>query len=302
MSSFWSLWIIILTTVTLVGIVWILFANRKTKNTGPDATTGHVYDGIEEYDNPLPAWWFYMFVVTIIFGIGYLIAYPGMGSFKGVLGWTQVNQWEKQVAKAELRYGAIFAEFRDMPVAEVANDKRALKMGQRMFANNCAQCHGSDARGSFGFPNLTDAEWLYGGSPEQIKQTINNGRSGLMPAWGAALGDDGVANVSHYVRSLSGREVDSEKAAAGEAKFAMFCVSCHGADGKGNVLFGAPDLSNNIWLYGGSQGLVQRTIRNGRNGQMPVHKKTLSEDKIHLLTAYVYSLSQSAKTASPSSE
>ncbi|MEH6558692.1 MAG: cytochrome-c oxidase, cbb3-type subunit III [Oceanicoccus sp.] len=292
MSSFWSLWIIILTVVTIVGTVWLLFANRKSKNTGPDATTGHVYDGIEEYDNPLPAWWFYMFVFSIIFGIGYLIAYPGMGNFKGVLNWTQIDQWQDQVDRAEQKYGAIFAAYREMPVEQVAKDAKALKMGQRMFANNCAQCHGGDARGSYGFPNLRDGEWLYGGSPEAIKTTLVNGRMGLMPGWEAALGEDGIDSVSNYVLGLSGRDVDVDSAAKGEEKYKMFCVACHGAEGKGNVMFGAPDLTNDIWLYGGSQGMVQRSIRSGRNGEMPAHKDILSEDKIHLLTAYVYSLSQ----------
>ena len=295
MSSFWSLWIIILTTIMLIGIVWILFSNRKTKNTGPDATTGHIYDGIEEYDNPLPAWWFYLFVISIVYGIGYLIAYPGMGNFKGVLNWTQVNQWEKQIEQAEQKYGAIFAQYRDMPVAQLAQDAKALKMGQRMFANNCAQWHGGDARGSYGFPNLTDGEWLFGGTPEQIKTSIVQGRSGLMPAWGTPLGDAGVINVSNYVLSLSGRDVDSASAEAGKEKFAMFCAGCHGAEGTGNIAFGAPDLTNNIWLYGGSPGLVQRTVRSGRNGQMPSHKNILSEDKIHLLTAYIYSLSETTQ-------
>lgn len=292
MSSFWSLWIIILTVVTIVGVTWLLFANRKSTNMREDGTTGHVYDGIEEYDNPLPAWWFYMFVITIVFGIGYLIAYPGLGNYKGVLGWTQEKQWEQRVAVAEQKYGAVFAQYHAMPIEDILADKKALKMGQRLFANNCAQCHGSDARGSYGFPNLTDEEWLYGNSPEQIKTSITEGRNGAMPSWSAALNDEDVANVTSYVISLSGREADSEAVAAGQQKFQMFCVACHGADGKGNVAFGAPDLSNNVWLYGGSVGLIQRSIRNGRNGKMPAHKDLLSEDKIHLLTAYVLSLSQ----------
>ncbi|WP_101757688.1 cytochrome-c oxidase, cbb3-type subunit III [Oceanicoccus sp. KOV_DT_Chl] len=291
MSSFWSLWIIILTTITIVGITWILFANRKTKNTGPDETTGHVYDGIEEYDNPLPAWWFYLFVFSIVFSLLYLLAYPGMGDFKGLLGWTQVNQLEKEQQRAEQRYGPIFAAYRDMSVEDITKDKKAMKMGQRLFANNCSQCHGSDARGSYGFPNLTDEEWLYGGTPEQIKATIINGRNGAMPPWLAALGEAGVVDVSNYVMSLSGREVDADAAARGGEKFQMFCVACHGADAKGNIAFGAPDLSNNIWLYGGSPGLIQRSIRNGRNGHMPSHQNLISADKIHILTAYIYQLS-----------
>ena len=296
MSTFWSLWIIVLTVISIIGITWLLFANRKSDGvSGPDATTGHIYDGIEEYDNPLPAWWFHMFVITIVFGIGYLIVYPGMGNYKGLFNWTQVNQLEAEVAKAEQKYGAIFAQYKAMSIEEVAADPKALKMGQRMFANNCAQCHGSDARGSYGFPNLTDSQWLYGGSPEQLKVSITEGRAGVMPGWEAALGDEGIVNVSSYVLSLSGREVDAEAAAAGKPQFQMFCSSCHGADGKGSVVFGAPDLTNNIWLYGGSPGLVQRTIRSGRNGVMPAHKDLLTADKLHLLTAYVYSLSASDK-------
>ena len=291
MSSFWSLWIIVLTLGSIFGVTWLLFANRKSTIKRDDGTTGHVYDGIEEYDNPLPAWWFYMFVITIVFGIGYLIAYPGLGNYKGVLGWTEVGQWQERVAEAEKKYGAVYAQYSAMPVVELAKDKKAMKMGQRLFANNCSQCHGSDAKGSYGFPNLTDDEWLYGGSPEQIKTTITGGRNGAMPAWEAALGDQGVLEVANYVMSLSGRDVDTKLAAAGEAKFKMYCVACHGPDAKGNTTIGAPNLSNNIWLYGGSPGLIQRTIRNGRNGHMPAHKELLSADKIHLLTAYVYSLS-----------
>lgn len=292
MNSFWSAWIIILTVVSLVLITWILFANRKTKGSGPDTTTGHVYDGIEEYDNPLPAWWFYLFVITLVFGVGYLLMYPGLGSFKGLLGWTQHGQWQKQLDAAEQKYGKVFAEYAAMPIEEVVEHPKALKMGQRLFANNCAQCHGSDAQGSYGFANLVDEEWLYGGSPEQIKTSIANGRTGAMPGWQSVLGDQGVINVSAYVLSLSGREVDDSQASSGAQQYQMFCSSCHGVDGTGSIAMGAPDLTNSIWLYGGSAGLVQRSIRNGRNGQMPAHKDLISEDKIHLLAAYVYSLSQ----------
>lgn len=291
MSSFWSLWIIVLTLVTIFGVTWILFANRKSKNMDSDGTTGHVYDGIEEYDNPLPAWWFYMFVFTIVFAFAYLAAYPGLGSYKGFLDWTQVNQLEKQEIRAEERYGPIFAAYREMSIEDIATDKKAMRMGQRLFANNCSQCHGSDARGSYGFPNLTDSEWLYGGSPEQIKTTITNGRNGAMASWLGILGEDGVVDVSNYVISLSGRESNADSAARGEEKFQMLCVACHGKDAKGSIVFGAPDLSNNIWLYGGSPGLIQRTIRNGRNGRMPSHQHLISADKIHILTAYIYQLS-----------
>ena len=299
MTTFWSLWIIVLTVITIAGVTWILFANRKSNNSGPDSTTGHMYDGIEEYDNPLPAWWLYMFVISIVFAIGYLIVFPGLGNWPGVMGWSQVSQWEKEQADAEQKYGAIFAEYGALPVEELATDRKALNMGRRLFANNCSQCHGSDARGSYGFPDLTDNDWLYGGAPEQIAASITHGRQAAMPAWGGILGEEGVKVVSQYVISLSGREVDMAMAEKGAEQFQAMCVACHGADGKGNQALGAPNLTDNIWLYGGSPGLVQRTVQLGRNGRMPAHVELLSADKIHLITAYVYSLSRDTAGVQP---
>jgi cytochrome c oxidase cbb3-type subunit 3 len=292
MSSFWSWWIIILTVVSFIGVYWLLMANRSGAPADPEQTTGHAADGIEEYDNPLPYWWFLMFLFTIIFGVGYLIAYPGLGNFKGVLNWTQIDQWQQSVDQAEERFGALRFKYLAMPVEEVAQDPEARKMGQRMFANNCAQCHGADARGSYGFPNLSDDDWLWGGSADDLKTSITKGRMAAMPAWGPMLGDDGVTNVAAYVLNMSGRDVDAEQAAAGKAQFEMVCAACHGADGTGNPLFGAPNLANGIWLYGGEPEQVMHSIRTGRNGVMPAHEAMLGEDKIHLITAYVYSLNR----------
>ena len=291
MTSFWSGWVIVITAITIVGSWWLLFANRKG-NRGPDQTTGHSYDGIEEYDNPLPAWWFYMFVGTIIFGIGYLVAFPGLGAFSGALGWTQIEQWDKEVKAADAKYGPIFAKYAAMPVEDVAKDPQAIKMGQRLFASNCAVCHGSTAQGSFGFPNLADNDWLYGGSGDAIKTSILHGRRGAMPGWQAALGDAGIDNVTAYVLSLSGRQQDAAKIAAGETAYKMMCVACHGADGKGNQMMGAPNLTDDVWLYGGSPGQVKHTLVNGRNGVMPAHQDILGADRVHLVAAYVFSLSQ----------
>ncbi|HET8710596.1 MAG TPA: cytochrome-c oxidase, cbb3-type subunit III [Spongiibacteraceae bacterium] len=291
MSAFWSLWIIVLTTLTIVGISWILFANRKTRGDTTDTKTGHTYDGIDEYDNPLPAWWFYMFVITIVFALGYLVAFPGLGTFKGILNWSSAGQLEKDIAKADAQYGPLFAKFASMPITEVAKDPQALKMGQRLFATNCAQCHGADARGSFGFPNLTDNDWLYGGEPEQIEQTITHGRNGAMPAWESALGNQGVLEVANYVVTLNGRSADEKLAQAGKEKFAMYCVGCHGADGKGNQQLGAPNLTDDVWLYGGSPLMIQQTVRGGRNNMMPAWLDRLGKERVHLLAAYVYSLS-----------
>lgn len=292
MSTFWSLWIIVITVTCNAIVCWVLFANRKSTGSSAEKTTGHIYDGIEEYDNPLPAWWFYLFVITFIFGIGYLIAYPGFGAFKGVLGWTSQKEAESQIAAAEKEFGPLFAKYAQMPLADVAKDPQALKMGQRIFLNNCAQCHGSDALGNVGFPNLTDNDWLYGGEPDQIIETIGHGRRGAMPAWGQALGNTGVQEVAAYVTTLNGRTADKALAAAGEKKFAMFCVACHGADGKGNQTMGAPNLMDKTWLYGGSLATLQQTIQGGRNGQMPAWNDILGADKVHLVSAYVYSLSR----------
>jgi len=292
MASFWSYWVIILTVVTIVGITWILFANRKREAQPQEKTTGHVYDGIEEFDNPLPAWWFYMFAITIVWGIGYLIIYPGMGNFAGLLGWTQINQYEQQVAAAEEKYRDMRDRYLALPVEEIAVDPAVRKMGMRMFANNCAQCHGADAKGAYGFPNLTDDDWIYGGDAAAIKATLVNGRQAVMPAWGDVIGEKGITDVTQYLLRLNGRDSDMAQADAGETVFKTYCAACHGADGTGNTAMGAPNLTNGVWLYGGSEEQIAQTLRAGRNGMMPAFKDTLSEDKIHILTAYVYGLNK----------
>jgi cytochrome c oxidase cbb3-type subunit 3 len=292
MSSFWSAWIIVLTVISFALLFWLLFANRTASRDQTERTTGHVSDGIEEYDNPLPYWWFLMFVITMVFGIGYLIVYPGLGNFPGLMGWTQLGQYERQIEQAEQRYSAVRLEYLAMPVEEVAEVPAALKMGQRMFANNCSQCHGADARGSYGFPDLTDGDWLYGGDPAAIKTSITNGRIAAMPPWGPMLGDEGVRNVTAYVMRMSGRAVNDEHADAGKANYDMVCVACHMPDGSGNPMLGSPNLANGIWLYGGSEAEVSHSIREGRNGVMPAHADLLSEDKIHIITAYIYALNK----------
>lgn len=294
MTSFWSGWIIILTSITIVLITWLLFSNRK-KDNGELKTTGHVYDGLEEFDNPLPAWWFYMFVITIVFAIGYLIAYPGMGNFKGLLGWTSVGQYEHRVEIAEAKYRADRDRYLALSIEEIAHDKNIRRMGQRLFGNNCAQCHGSDARGAYGFPNLTDKDWLYGGTPDAIKTTLLHGRKAAMPAWQAILGDQGINETTQYLLAMNNRDADPELATAGKTHFTTYCTACHGPEGKGNQMLGAPNLSDGIWLYGGTAAQITQTLRSGRNGAMPAFGDTLSEDKIHILTAWVYGLREEAR-------
>ncbi|WOC77478.1 cytochrome-c oxidase, cbb3-type subunit III [Stutzerimonas frequens] len=301
MTSFWSWYVTLLSLGTIAALVWLLLATRKGQR--PDSTeetVGHSYDGIEEYDNPLPRWWFMLFVGTVIFALGYLALYPGLGNWKGVLpgyegGWTQVKEWQREMDKAEEQYGPLYAKYAAMPVEEVATDPQALKMGGRLFASNCSVCHGSDAKGAYGFPNLTDDDWLWGGEPETIKTTILHGRQAAMPAWKDVIGEEGIRNVAGYVRSLSGRDtpegisVDIEQ---GQKIFATNCVVCHGPEAKGVAAMGAPNLTDNVWLYGSSFAQIQQTLRYGRNGRMPAQEAILGNDKVHLLAAYVYSLSQ----------
>ncbi|SEI78891.1 cytochrome c oxidase cbb3-type subunit 3 [Allopseudospirillum japonicum] len=300
MSGFWSAWISIITLGVVGGCWWLLFANRKTDKAadanGEVQTTGHAADGIEEYDNPLPRWWFLMFVGTIIFAIFYLILYPGLGNWKGLLGWTSTGQWEEEVAYAEEYYAPIFQDFAKIEIPTLAKDPEAMKVGQRIFQNNCSVCHGSAGKGAYGFPNLTDTDWLYGGDPEAIKYSIINGRNGQMPAWESVLGEEGIKNLTQYVLSLSDQQHDTTQAAAGQPLFTAMCVACHGADAKGMHALGAPNLTDNVWLYKQPQQSlaesIEYTLRYGRNGHMPAQQQYIGEDKVHILAAYVYSLSQ----------
>jgi cytochrome c oxidase cbb3-type subunit 3 len=293
MSSFWHWYIVILTLLNIGGCFWLIrWASRRRSGEAPEGdVTGHSWDGLQEYNNPLPRWWLYLFYITIVFGLGYMVFFPTLGNWHGVLGWSSTGQYQQEMKQADAKYGPIFAKLAEQDIASLSRDPHAVQVGQRLFLNYCSSCHGSDARGATGFPNLTDNDWLYGGAPETIQTTILNGRHGSMPAWGAVLGDQGVDEAAEYVMSLSGRQVDAAKAAAGKQRFETLCVACHGADGKGNTTIGAPNLTDNIWLYGGSPGAIKASIRNGRNGVMPAHKDFLGEDKVHVLAAYVYSLS-----------
>lgn len=286
-------WIIAIVLINLLGCLWLLWWTRKRPedHIAEGESMGHSFDGIEELNNPLPHWWLNLFYFTIAFAFIYLTLYPGWGDSKGMLGWTSHGQWEMEVEKANNRFDRVFKDYASVPVEELAKDPQAVKIGQRLFGNNCALCHGSDARGNHGYPNLTDSDWLYGGNPDQIVATITNGRNAMMPAKGGLpMSEQDVVDMAAYVLSLSGRK-GAGNAEAAQPKFAV-CSACHGADGKGNQMLGGPNLTDNIWLYGGTEQAIIETLTNGRQGKMPAFKDTLSPEKIHVLAAYVYSLSK----------
>ena len=299
-SGFWDVYIAALTIVSIVACAVLLKMQSARKVSGKGATagetTGHTWDGdLGEYNNPLPAWWMWLFYITIAFALGYLHLYPGLGSYAGALGWTQVGQLEEEIAAAEKEFGPQFQKYSGTDLKTLAADPAARSIGQKLFLNHCAQCHASDAGGSKGFPNLTDKDWLYGGEPEIIKASITDGRIGVMPPLGAALGEQKTKDVAHYVMSLSGLANDSLRTARGKETYGEICVACHGPAGSGTAALGAPNLADKTWLYGSSEVTIIETITKGRMNQMPAHKDLLSESKIHLLAGYVYSLSQPAR-------
>ncbi|MCC6209935.1 MAG: cytochrome-c oxidase, cbb3-type subunit III [Burkholderiales bacterium] len=291
-SGFWDLYIGILTVVSILACAVLLWQQSVQKASGTE-TSGHVWDeDIKEFNHPLPRWWMWLFYLTIVWGIAYLALYPGLGSYAGALGWSQLRQLDEENQAAQKAYGPLYDRFAAQDVESLAKNAEALAVGQKLFLNHCAQCHASDGGGSRGFPNLTDRDWLWGGTPEAIKASITDGRTGAMPPFGPVLGEQGVKDVAHYVLSLSGGAHDSIRAARGKEKFAQTCAACHGAEGKGNPAVGAPDLTDRIWLHGAGEEAVAAQVAKGRVNQMPAHKDLLSPARIHLLTAYVYSLSR----------
>lgn len=292
-SNFWSVYVAAITLVSILACLLLLWFSGKAKAmTANDNTTGHVWDGdLREMNNPLPRWWVGLFIITIIFGIVYLALYPGLGSFAGSAKWSQQDQYDREIAKGNAEVAPLYAKFTAMPVEDVSRDPQAKAIGERLFMNNCSQCHGSDARGSKGFPNLTDNDWLHGGTADKIKETLTLGRIGNMPPMAAALGTaDDVKNVAQYVLSLSNSPHDSVRAQLGKEKFAV-CAACHGPDAKGMQAVGSANLTDNIWLHGFGEAAITAMINQGKVNQMPAQAGKLTDGQIHVLAAYVWGLS-----------
>jgi cytochrome c oxidase cbb3-type subunit III len=300
-GNFWPIYVTAITLVGIVGCLLLLWITaRKKIVSAADNTTGHVWDeDLTEMNNPMPRWWMWMFVLTIVFALLYLVAYPGLGTYQGQLGWSSRAEYENEVETATRELAPLYAQFTGRKVEELAGDPQAMAIGERLFMNNCAQCHGSDARGSKGFPNLTDTDWLHGGSPEKITETIRGGRHGVMPPMAAAVGSaEDVTNVAHYVLSLSGAPHDSLRAQMGKSHFSV-CAACHGADGKGNQMIGAPNLTDDTWLHGYGQQAIIAMINNGKSNVMPAQQGKLTDAQIHVLASYVWGLSNKPVAAKP---
>lgn len=296
-SNFWAMYVAVLTLGSILACVVLLWATGKAKAmTASDNTTGHVWDGdLREMNNPLPRWWVWLFIITIVFSLVYLYLYPGLGNHPGAYGWSSRGQHKAEVDKGNADTAPIYAKFMGMKPEDVAKDAQAMAIGERLFMNNCAQCHGSDARGQKGIPNLTDDDWLHGGTPEKIVETITEGRIGNMPPMAAAVGtEDDVKNVANYVLSLSGDKHDAARAAKGQEKFAV-CAACHGPDAKGMQAVGAPNLTDKIWLHGSGESAILAMVNGGKVNQMPAQKDRLTKDQIHVLASYVWGLSHKGK-------
>jgi cytochrome c oxidase cbb3-type subunit 3 len=292
-SSFWPYFISFIVLGGIFGCLILLFMTSKVKQMSTtDNTTGHVYDeDIVEMNNPMPRWWMWLFVITCVFGLAYLVIYPGLGTYKGLKKWSSKQEYEQEIEASKQKLAPVYARFANMTPEDIANDKKAMAIGERLFMNNCSLCHGSDARGSKGFPNLTDQDWLHGGSPEKIKETITHGRHGMMPPMAAAVGGaEDVKNVANYVLSLSNSKHDINRANLGKEKFAA-CAACHGAEGKGNQMMGAPNLSDNIWLHGFGEAAIIERINLGKDNQMPAQEGRLTPEQINVLASYVWRFS-----------
>jgi len=301
MSDFWSAWVMVLVVVNL-GITLFLFlwGTRVDIPTQPDGTSGHVWAHgvLREGVRNLPTWWIVLSSTVFIVGFVYLALYPGFGAFKGLLNWTSQGELTRNEAANRQLELPLRDRVHGKSIEAIATDPEALRVGQVLFIDNCAACHGREGRGNraLGAPDLTDNDWLYGGDGKAILASIQDGRRGAMPPFAGTLSEEDIVNVANYVESLSGYPSDSLRTQLGKRLFSN-CIPCHGADAKGNSAMGAPNLTDGIWLYGGNLSTVEETVRRGRNGLMPAWRGRLSDDDASLVAAWVYAQSHRAAAA-----
>ena len=299
MTAFWH-WVVAAGTIAFViACVWLIrwSSQQGPQNVADEVHVGHVWDGdLEELNNPAPKWWLYLYFITIIWAVGYMIVYPGLGSFSGTMGWSMAGQYEAEMQAAHDRYEPIYSGFAAMDFDALAADPDAQKLGGSLFASYCTTCHGSDARGATGYPNLTDGDWLWGGTEDAITTTIRMGRNSIMPVLAPALGGEtGIDNMARYVQSLSGAVEADSNAMSAQPMFVALCSACHSADGSGNQALGSPNLTDDVWLYGSSFSAIRTSITEGRNGVMPPHGELLGDSRSKILAAYIASLSRTAQ-------
>jgi cytochrome c oxidase cbb3-type subunit 3 len=285
-NEFWSGWIAVITVVSFAGLAWLLVSIYFT-DTGPQEAESEVWDeNLREGASPAPLWWFWMILVLMVFSAGYLMLYPGLGAFGGMLNWSQASHVQHTSDEYDLHFGGVRRAIAAMPLEELQRDARVMQSARRVYERNCAVCHGYDAAGQAAmFPDLTDDAWQWGGSAEQVEQSIRNGRNAVMVAWEGTLGEQGVDEVVEYVLEMSrGSDVTG---LPGHPRYNQFCIACHGPAGEGNPLLGAPSLADGDWLYGGNEDAVRHSIARGRNGTMPAFGRRLDDVQVRMLVAWL---------------
>ena len=309
LTTGWSWYVIAIIALNILGLVWLLWytAKRRPGDPAPEDTSHYWDETITEYNKPMPRWWIQGFYLTIVFGVAYFAWFGGFGGYAGISGWSSAGEHAAEKAAEDAKLAETFRPYDGKPIDQLAGDPVALKLGASIFANTCAACHGSSAQGAIGYPNLTDEVWHWGGTPEKVLQSVLDGRTGVMPEWGTVLagmgGENAVDYVVAYVRTFAAADQGAALrqdflAARGKKLYDGVCVACHGVDGKGNQDLGAPDLTDDYWMYGDSKESLTQTIAHGRAGVMPAHRELLGETRARLAAAYVWSLSNTAQAAS----
>lgn len=295
MSTTLSLVLAGVVLANILGCLWLLLGTSNSSNDTEEHEDDHVWDeDIHELNNPMPRWWLGMFILSIVFALGYLVLYPGLGAWQGTLDWSGDKELQANLAVITDGRHQQLASLSAPALEQIANNPEAEAIGASVFSQYCVGCHGVNAQGAVGFPNLNDQDWLYGGDADTILSSITNGRSGGMPAFKSMMKSEEIDTVAAYIQQWP---TDPKPGAeqAGQKTYMTRCGFCHGQNGEGNPIMGAPNLRDNIWLYGGDRETLVKTITHGRSGQMPAHENLMSSEELRLVAAWVYKRSQPSK-------